>query len=189
MIPIRRQRGATLVVALVMLTLLALFAFTAHRTSLTDLKTAGNSQARMEALNAAQEAIEITISTPQFVTSPADAISTPCGGPNTLCTDFNNDGVAEYQAHLEPQPSCIAMKAILSVELDLSNSEDLGCAVGQGQQFGIAGADAAASESLCAKTMWQLTARATAPASGAMVTVTQGVGIRIGTSDMASACL
>jgi Tfp pilus assembly protein PilX len=186
---LRRQRGATLVVALVMLTLLALFAFTAHRTSLTDLKTAGNSQARMEALNAAQEAIELTISTPQFVTSPADAISTPCGGPNALCTDFNNDGVAEYQARLEPQPSCIAMKVIPSVELDLTNSEDLGCSVGQGQQFGIAGVDTAASESLCANTTWNLTAKATATASGATVSVSQGVGIRVGTSDMASACL
>jgi hypothetical protein len=172
-----------------MLTLLALFAFTAHRTSLIDLKTAGNSQARMEALNAAQEAIEITISTPQFVTSPADAISTPCGEPNTLCTDFNNDGVAEYRARLEPEPSCIAMKVIQSVELDLTNSEDLGCAVGQGQQFGIAGADTAASESLCANTTWNLTAKAIASTGGATVTVSQGVGIRVGTADMASACL
>lgn len=189
MISRHQQRGATLVVALVMLTLLALFAFTAHRTSLTDLKTAGNSQARMEALNAAQEAIETTISTPQFVSSPADAVSTPCGAPNTLCTDFDNDGVPEYRTHLQPPPACVAMKVIKSVELDLSDNEDLGCAVGQGQQFGIAGADTAASDSLCANTTWNLTAKSTAAASGATMSVTQGVGIRIGTADMASACL
>jgi Tfp pilus assembly protein PilX len=189
MIALRRQRGATLVVALVMLTLLALFAYTAHRTTLTDLKTAGNSQARMEALNAAQEAIEIAISTPQFVTSPADAVAAPCGAPNTLCTDFNNDGVPEYRTQLEPAPACIAMRVIKSVELDLSISEDLGCAVGQGQQFGIAGADTAASDSLCANTTWHVTAKAAAPVSDATVTVSQGVGIRIGTADMGGACL
>lgn len=189
MMPNSRQRGATLVVALVMLTLLALFAFTAHRTTLTDLKTAGNSQARMEALNAAQEAIETTISTPQFVSTPADAISMPCGSPNTLCTDFDNDGVPEYRTRLEPPPECIAMKVIKSVELELSDSEDLGCAVGQSQQFGIAGADTAASDSLCANTTWHLTAKAAAPASEVTVTVSQGVGIRIGTADMTNACL
>jgi Tfp pilus assembly protein PilX len=185
----RRQRGATLVVALIMLTLLALFAFTAHRTSLTDLKTAGNSQHRMEALNAAQEAIEITISTPQFVATPENAISVPCGAPNTLCTDLNNDGVPEYRTQLEPAPSCITMKVIKSVELELANAEELGCAVGQGQQFGIAGADVAASESLCANTTWNITAKASAPAGGATVSVSQGVGMRISTSDMAGACL
>jgi hypothetical protein len=75
------------------------------------------------------------------------------------------------------------------VELDLTNSEDLGCAVGQGQQFGIAGADTASSESLCANTTWHLTAKATGTTGGATVSVSQGVAIRVGTSDMAGACL
>ena len=149
----KRERGATLVIALVMLVLLALFGLSGYHTSVTDMKTSGNMQARTEALNAAQEAIETAISTAQFVTDPANALQTPCGAPNTFCT----------------------------------NTEDLGCAVGQAQHFGIAGAGG--GDSLCASTVWQVTAEASSPVSGAKVTVSQGVGIRIGVDDMASACL
>jgi hypothetical protein len=189
MTAVRCQRGATLVVALVMLTMLALFAITAHQTSLTDLKSSGNMQARMEALNAAQEAIETAISTPQFTSTPGDAVPNACGAPNTLCTDFNKDGTPEYRTRLEPPPSCIGSKVIKSTELNLADNEDLGCAVGQGQAFGIEGADAAASDSLCANTTWHLSAKATAPASGATIGVSQGIGIRIGTAEMAASCL
>lgn len=184
-----RERGATLIVTLVILTLLALFALTAHQTSVTDLKSSGNMQARTEALNAAQEAIETVISSAQFVASPSDAIASPCGAANTLCTDYNKDGTPEYRTVLNPPPTCIGMKVIKVVELNLAESEDLGCAVGQGQQFGIAGADTAASDSLCANTTWHLTAEASSPASEAKVTVSQGVGVRIGTEDMAGSCL
>ena len=185
----KRQEGVTLVIALVLLTLLALFAMTAFQTSLTDLKSSGNMQARTEALNAAQDAIEIAISTPQFASTPADAITTPCGAPNTLCTDLNKDGAPEYVTHLDPPPACIGTKTIKVLELNLSDTEDLGCAVSQGQQFGIEGADVAASDSLCANSTWNLTAKATASDNGATMTVSQGVGIRIPTSDSAGSCL
>ena len=185
----KRQEGVTLVVALVILTLLALFAMTAFQTSLTDLKSSGNMQARTEALNAAQEAIEIAISTPQFSSTPTDAITTPCGAPNTLCTDLNNDGAPDYVTRLEPPPSCLGNKVIKVVDLNLADTEDLGCAVSQGQQFGIEGADVAASESLCANTTWNLTAKATASNNGATMTVSQGVAIRIPTADSVGSCL
>lgn len=185
-----RERGATLIVTLIILTLLALFALTAHQTSLTDLKSSGNMQARTEALNAAQEAIETAISTLQFVSTPTDAVPLPCNNTaNTLCTDFNNDGAPEYTTRLAPAPACIGSRVIKVVELNLSDSEDFGCAVGQGQNFGIAGADAAASDSLCANTTWNLTAEATSPSNGAKVTVSQGVGVRIGKEDMTASCL
>lgn len=184
-----RERGATLVVALIFLVMLALFALSAYQTSLTDLKSAGNMQARSEALNAAQDAIETAISSMQFVATPGNAVPNPCGAPNTLCTDYDGDGVAEYKTRLDPAPACIGMKVIKTVELNLGESEDLGCAVGQSQQFGVAGADLAAGNSLCANTTWNVTAQASAPASGAKVTVSQGVGIRIGVDDMSGACL
>ena len=183
----QHERGATLVVALVMLVLLALFGLSGYHTSVTDMKTSGNMQARTEALNAAQEAIETAISTPQFVTDPANALQTPCGAPNTFCSDYNGDGVPEYTVRLAPAPACMTKKMVKVVELNLSDAEDLGCAVGQAQHFGIAGAGG--GDSLCANTVWQVTAEASSPVSGAKVTVSQGVGIRIGVDDMASACL
>ena len=185
----KRQRGVTLVVALIILVLLALFAMSGYHTSQTDMKTSGNMQARTEALNAAQEAIETAISSAQFVSTPANALQTPCGGaPNTFCSDYNGDGTPEYTARLVPAPTCVTKKMVKVAELNLDNSEDLGCAVGQSQMFGVAGAGAA-DDSLCANTVWNVTAEASSTASGAKVTVSQGVGIRIGVDDMTNACL
>jgi type II secretory pathway pseudopilin PulG len=183
------QRGATLVVALVILVLLALLGLGAYQTSVTDQKASGNMQARTEALNAAQETIETVISSRQFVVDPSNAIATPCEGPNTWCSDLNGDGVPEYKTKLLPAPACVTTKVLKVAELDLNSSEDLSCAVGQSQQFGVAGADTAAGDSLCANTMWEVTAETTAVTGGAKVTVSQGIGLRVGTDEMSGACL
>ena len=183
------QRGATLIIALILLIVITLFALSAFNSTMIDLKSVGNAQARTEALNSAQEAIELALSSPQFTSTPENALPNPCGAANTFCIDYDANGTAEYVARLDPIPACMSMKVIKVVELNLSDAEDLSCAVGQSQQFGIAGADVAASDSICANTTWQLTAQATSAASGAKVSVTQGVGIRIGSDDMQGACL
>ena len=188
MIARSNQHGATLLIALIILALLALLGIGAYQTSTTDVKASGNMQARTEALNAAQEAIETVISTSQFVSTPANAITQPCGSPNTFCSDYNNDGVPEYTTRLTPTPACVAVKVIKVAELDLSSAADLGCVIGQAQMFGVAGGPSA-GDSICANTLWQITAESSSATSGAKVTVTQGVGIRIGVDDMTSSCL
>jgi hypothetical protein len=155
----------------------------------SDLRTVGNSQARAEALNAAQETLETALSTPQFTATPENAIPVPCNGPNTYCTDYDGNGQPEYVTRLDPLPACTSMKVIKVVDLNLADSEDLSCAVSQGQSFGIAGADLSASDSICANTTWQLTAQTSSPVNNAKVAVTQGVGIRVGLDNMAGACL
>ena len=184
-----REQGATLVVALIILVLLALLGLGAYQTSVTDMKSSGNMQARNEALNAAQETIETVISTRQFVADPSNAVVTPCGAANTFCSDLDGDGTPEYRTRLNPMPACVTMKVIKVVELNLASSEDLGCAVGQTQQFGVAGVDTTAGDSLCASTVWQVTAEASSETSGAKVTVSQGVGLRVSTDEMSGACL
>ena len=104
MTSLRRQRGATLVVALIMLVLTTLFALSSMKTATTSLIVTGNMQAKTEALNAAQETIEAVISTPQFIANPANAVINPCTGPNTRCTDVTGDGAPEYVTRLVPQP-------------------------------------------------------------------------------------
>lgn len=183
----RRQQGTTLLVSLIILVLLALLGLGAYNTSSTDLRASGNMQARTEALNAAQETIETVISSSQFVSDPANAVTTPCGAANTFCSDYNGDGVAEYTTRLTPAPACVAVKMLKVADLDLTSQGDLGCVVGQSQQFGVSGAGS--GDSLCANTVWQITAESTSDVSGAKVTVTQGVGIRVGVDDMASSCL
>ena len=188
MISRKRQQGVSLLVALVILVLLALLGLGAYQTSSTDMRASGNMQARTEALNAAQEAIETVISTSQFTTNPANAVETPCGGtPNTFCSDYDGDGVPEYTTRLTPAPACVVVKVLKNTELDLTSASDLGCMTAQSQQFGVAGA--VTGDSLCANTVWQVTAEASSASSGAKVTVTQGVGIRVGVDEMTASCL
>ena len=184
---IRRQDGATLVIALIMLVVITLLAVSSLSTTNMNLKVVGNMQSRGEALHATQQAIETVISTPQFIANPANALLNPCGTSNTLCTDLNGDGTPDYTTRLNPAPSCVTVKAIKASELNLSNAEDLGCSAGQAQQFGVAGAPS--GESLCANTAWDITAETNATVSRTRVTVTQGVVVRINADDMASTCL
>lgn len=183
---LRRQRGATLVVALIMLVLVTLFALSSVKTATTSLMVTGNMQAKSEALNAAQETIEAVISTPQFIASPANAVINPCAGPNTRCTDVSGDGAPEYLTTLAPQPVCMSAKPIKNEALNLALAEDLGCTAGQQQQFGVAGA--VTGNSLCASSVWEISAQTQGLNSGANVTVRQGIGVRISADDAGSAC-
>lgn len=183
--PIRTQRGTTLVIALIMLVLLTLFAISAMNTANTNLKVVGNMQSRNEALNAAQEAIETTLSTPQFISSPLSAVPNPCGAANTLCADVNGDGVADYTTTLTPPPTCVVVKPIKSSDLVLTTPEDLGCAIGQQQQFGVVGGTS--GDSLCAFTIWEINAQTVSATSPTTVNLTQGVSVRIAMDD-ASSC-
>jgi len=194
---IRAQRGATLVIALIMLVLLTLFAISALNTSTTNLKVVGNMQARTEAFNAAQQGIDTVISRTDFVTAPAAAVVNPCGAANQLCIDKDGkpttilaDSYYTTKITGAPfdlvKPACITVRPIKSSELILSIPEDQDCSVGVKQQFGVAGATS--GDSLCANAVYQITAETTA-ISGAKATVTQGIGIRISTDDMATSCL
>lgn len=183
---LRAQRGATLLIALIMLVLLTLFALSALNTGTTNLKVVGNMQARSEALSVSQRAIETVISSPLFISNPGNAVLNPCNTANTLCTDINGDGITDYTTTLTPQPSCITARPIKASELDLTKPEDLGCAAGQAQQFGVGGS--ISGDSLCANTTWEITAQTTAAASGATVTAIQGIGVRISTDDMSASC-
>ena len=188
------QRGATLLVALIMLVLLTLFAVSSLNTSTTNLKAVGNMQARTEALNAAQQAVETAISSAQFATTPADAVLNPCGTANTLCVDAAGNFVANpadpsvlYTVRLTPQPACVSVRAIKTSELNLALAADQKCTAGQSQQHGVAGV--VTGDSLCANSVWDINAEAVAIVSGAKFSVTQGVGQRISADAMSTSCL
>lgn len=105
--PMHRQRGATLAVGLIMLTLLTLMVTTAFTLSSSNLKAVGNMQFRNEATAAANKAIEQVVSS-NFTTATAN---------ETINVDMNNDGTADYVVTVI-KPTCIraakAGKAILS---------------------------------------------------------------------------
>lgn len=105
--PLHAQRGATLVVGLIMLALITLMVTSAFTLSTSNLKAVGNMQFRNEATAAANKAIEQVVSS-NFTTAT---------GAETINVDLNNDGTADYVVTVAI-PTCIraakAGKAILS---------------------------------------------------------------------------
>lgn len=193
--PRRSQSGATLLVSLVMLIMLTLFAISAMNTSLVNLRMTGNMQARTEALDATQRALETVISTTRFIAFPADAIVGPCEGPNTLCTDLNGDGVPELLTTLSPPPECVQSRITPVSQLVITGptSEDVACLQAQQQgTFGVTGATAA-GDSLCGQTTWNITAQTrtygvAATESDVNFTATQGIGVRVRAIDIEASC-
>jgi Tfp pilus assembly protein PilX len=189
MSPLHRQSGATLLVGLVILIAITLFVLSAYTTSSMSLRSTANTQFRAEAHSAAQQAIDVAVSSNRFIDTPADVFPSPCGAANTLCPDVTGDGTPDYTVRLSPQPFCKRAKAINNDELDVNKAEDLACAAGQSQQFGVAGVDVTSGDSLCSSTTWEVTAEATGTIGGAKVVVSQGIGVRVAKDAVFASCL
>lgn len=186
-----RQRGATLIVALIVLVLLTLFAVTSFNLGKGSLQTVGNAQSRNEAMAAAQQAVEEAVSTTRLFQSPGAVIlngDPACqgGAANTKCVDVNGDNTPDITVTLTPTPTCVRARPILNSELNPSLDTDAGCAIQAGQGFGVAGANTGSS--LCADSLWEVNAVAQDNFTGAQYTVTQGVGVRVATDDIAATC-
>jgi hypothetical protein len=91
-----RQRGATLVVGLIMLVLITLMVTTAFMLSSTNLKAVGNMQFRDGAVAAANYAIEQAMTSPFATTLPK----------NPFDVDLNDDGVTDYSVTIAA-PACL----------------------------------------------------------------------------------
>ncbi len=179
-----QQRGVTLVVALVMLGALALMAAWAVRSSVNNVRIVGNGQARQEAFNVAQAAIERTISAPTFSQQP-DAVAA-----NPVTVDLDGDGVADLSATLSPAPTCYRLRVVRTSELDANVAADLNCmksSAAQTSGLEVSGSTAN-TDSLCADSEWNLRAVVTDPRSGAQVVVNQGVAARGLITDALNAC-
>lgn len=160
----RRQKGATLLVGLIMLVLLTLMAVTSFRLGKSNLLIVGNMQFRNETVRAAEEAIEVAISSPTSVT-----------GPSSGSVDINADGVPDVTTTVTPT----LMQAFVRTnnQLNLANPNDLGCALGQAQAFGVVGA--ATGNSLCAATLYDLKVEAAQATTNTRVELHQGVAIQV----------
>lgn len=180
------EAGAILVISLIMLILMTLLAVSVFNLGKGDFQVIGNAQRQNEALVAAQETIEAAISTTRLFESPANIFPAPCAGANTKCVDSNGDGQMDVTVTLTPTPSCVKAATVKSVALNLSNAEDVGCAVSAAQSFGVAGA--ATGDSLCADSLWEVAAVAVDTQAQATVTVTQGVAVRVSTDNIATSC-
>jgi len=180
-----RQRGATLIIALIMLVALAMLSAWAFNGSQMNMRVVGNSQARQEAVTAAQTAVEMTISTPAFAVDPAAVAA------SAIPIDIDGDAQADYQVQLTPPPSCYRVRVLKVNELDPGNAGDracLGSSASPNPGIETAGATPATGDSLCADSEWNIRAVVADPRTNANAAVNQGVAIRSLSTDTANAC-
>lgn len=149
----RSQRGATLVVGLIMLVLITLLVTSAFTLSTSGLKSVGNMQSRDEAIAAGNAVIEQVVSSP-FTDAPAG---------ETINVDLNNDGTMDYMVVLST-PTCVSASQIAGTSVPPSS-------ISLGSAFST-------STSSQYQTVWDLDANVSdLHGSGAAIRVHQGVRV------------
>ena len=142
------QRGATLIIGLIMIVLITLVVLNAFTLSSSNLKSVGNMQVREEAVAAANQAMEQLISAP----------FTDVLGTRTFNIDINKDGVDDYQVAVAT-PVCVHSQAASEAA---PSDVELPVTMSKGYTW---------------NTDWDLDATVTDAASGAAVRVRQGVRV------------
>ena len=181
----RAQRGATLIIALIMLVALAMLGLWSFNAGTMNLRVVGNSQARQEVVAAAQAAT----ASGSCVKSGVLSVSSVAAG--AIPIDIDGDAVPDYQARLTPAPSCYRVRVLKVNELDPASEGDracLGSSTATNPGIEIVGAAPVAGDSLCADSEWNVRAVVSDTRSHATAAVNQGVAVRTLTTDTASAC-
>lgn len=166
---LRRQKGVTLIVGLIMLVLIMLMVTTAYTLSGSSLKSVGNMQFRNESIAAANKAAEQYIDT-YFDVTMASLPST------TITFDINNDGTADYSVAMAA-PVCIQANTVAGVSVAGACSSATLDDIGGG---GCASAPFS--------TLWDLDATVTDVASGSSVRIHQGLRLQLSSEDKARLC-
>lgn len=163
-----KQRGSTLITALIMLIVLTLLVVSAIRSGNTNLRIAGNMQMQEEAVAAAQQALEQIISY-NFTAAPASSV---------VNVDINNDGTIDYTANVA-QPVCLGSTALTNSTPNLPAA----ClSSGAATNTGIMSASGVAiitGQSWCYAQQWEVRASATSTSTGATAAVHQGTTLNV----------
>lgn len=179
------QRGTTLVVTMLFLVVLAMFAIASYSTSTTNIQVTGNMVFRNEAIAAAQERIDRTISSNAFTADP-DAVK-----DEVVEVDIDGNGVTDYRPQLSPAPTCYRTRVIPTIDLDMDVPADVQCmgsSSAGGSLIEPSGAGGAPGSSLCSETQWNVRATVSDPNTGTNVAINQGVGIRVLSTDALDFC-
>lgn len=147
----RRQRGATLIVGLIMLVLITLMMLTAFMMSSTNLKSVGNMQSRDEATAAANVAIEQVIG-----------------------LDFHSLTAAQpYEVDIDRNPNTAPYQVIVTVERCKRST------AAPSSEAELSGVSSNIANTSDFDTVWELKAVVSDASTGASVTVLQGVRKRL----------
>ena len=186
-VPARQQRGMALIVGLILLALMTVMAITSFNIGRTSMDVVSNLQHHNEVVGAANSTIQEALSSIALFSNPTAVITAPCSGANTRCFDLNGDGTNDITVTLTPAPTCVQAQTIPNAALNLNQPDDAGCATGAAQTFGISGT--ATGSSLCASSLWEVTAVVADPVTESQVTVVEGAAVRVSTDNVGTTCL
>ena len=168
---INKQRGSTLLVALVMLVLLTLIALSSMNATTTSIQEVGNAQFREEANAAVQQAIEGVISS-NFTALPA---------ASSIPVDMNSNGTTDATVQVAV-PTCMNSMPLTNNLLDETDPRDEVC-ISSGRveiiTFGPSGLPVSTAPSWCFLQTWQVDATVSDSATGANARISQGVSLRV----------
>jgi Tfp pilus assembly protein PilX len=174
----KKQRGAGLLIALIMLVALTLVTVLAFNMGKSSLQVVSNLQHHNEGVNAANSVIEEAISSSRFYETPTSVLLNPCNGTfNTRCFDINGDGTNDIVVTLST-PICLSSRTLSNDELHpQTDSSDQGCLNGNNQD--TAGVDGASTNlSNCANALWETSATAVDSVTSSQVIVTEGSAVK-----------
>ena len=169
--PARAERGAVLVVGLIVLMLITVMVAAAFKFSTYNLKSVGNMQAHNEAIAAANKAIELVINSRRFdiaqVAEPTQSI------------DVDNDTVADYLVNIAA-PVCV--KATRNSSTGENKSEM------KANLDGTFSDPNSGATIVLYNVIFDIDAVSTSVASGARVRIHQGISRSLSQSQCDAAC-
>lgn len=181
------QQGMALVVALIMLALMTVMAIASFNVGKVSMEIIGNMQQRNEVISAANSTIQEAISTRRLFESPSAVLLNPCGGANRRCFDVNGDGTNDITVQLNPAPTCLQSQIIPNASLNFTTVGASDCTLeDDATKYGIEGT--AVGNSLCANSLWEVTAVATDDVTSANVTVVEGVAVLVDFDEVMTFC-
>jgi Tfp pilus assembly protein PilX len=167
----RREKGMTLVVALVMLVVLTLLVVSAIRFGNINLRIAGNAQSEAEATSAAQVAVETMVNN---INAAANISSL------TSQTMSVSTGGGTYTVTVT-KPGCIFNKPINNSDLDPTKTSDQACfETTDTEKLVTSGNTLTTAPTACKDQQWDVQASVDDSKSGAKTSMLQGVSVRVG---------
>lgn len=164
------QRGATLAVALVMLTLMTLLAVTAINMSTGNLKIVGNMQYQQEATSAAQAAVNQVLSRAAYLTQPANS-------PGQITVNVNG-----HDYTVQVSRPCLKSAAVITIA-DLSSlppPEAARCRTSSAvSNSGLLGQNPGGMPSDCSRVVWEIRATVNDPTTSAQAEIVEGASMKM----------
>lgn len=170
--PASGQRGAVLVVGLIVLMLITLIVAAAFKFSTYNLKSVGNMQAHNEAIASANKAIEKLVGSSEFNTAPGTEVSTEE-------VDIDLDGKNDYTVTIPP-PVCI--KATKSASGGTPKTDILDKLEGTFEDL------SKKPGYVLYNVIWEIDATASSSSSGSYVRIRQGISKSLTQEECNIAC-